>query len=203
MSSIAAQKSALAEKQTLFFSAQKFAVVGASSDPSKFGAKVMTHLLSQNKNVTPINPNETEVQGIPCLKSLSDLPDPKNTSVSIVVPPSATISVLEQAKSVGVFALWLQPGAEDADCVQYIRDNGLETISIYSRVVAVHGLKAAVHTEDDTSPTCLLGDALEHPSAIHDLAINVALPSHTLEAQESPDVKPCLIRDTRKIAGLV
>jgi hypothetical protein len=32
MSSIAAQKSSLVEKQTLFFSAQKFAVVGASDD---------------------------------------------------------------------------------------------------------------------------------------------------------------------------
>ncbi|KAJ7199073.1 hypothetical protein C8J57DRAFT_1416154 [Mycena rebaudengoi] len=155
MSSIAAQKSAL-----------KFAVVGASNDPSKFGAKVGFADLQTNCALTN-HPNKTEVQGIPCLKSLSDLPDPKNTCLhrcaSIGTP--ATISVLEQAKSAGVFALWLQPGAEDADCVQYIRDNGLEAVSIYSKVVAVHDLKAA--------------------------------------AEEIPDVKLCLILDTRKIAGLV
>ncbi|KAJ7935567.1 CoA-binding protein, partial [Mycena leptocephala] len=103
-----------------FLSAPKFAVVGASTDPSKNGSKALKWLVEQHKDVVPVNLEATEIQGIKCIKSLSELPDPTHTSVSIVVPPKVTLSILQQAKSLGVFALWLQPGAEDDTVVEFI-----------------------------------------------------------------------------------
>lgn len=38
---------------------------------------------------------------VPTVKSLSDLPDPKETSVSIITPPPVTLKVLEEAKKLG------------------------------------------------------------------------------------------------------
>ncbi|KAJ6608863.1 NAD-P-binding protein, partial [Mycena sp. CBHHK59/15] len=123
--------------QTRFLSAPKFAVVGASDDSSKFGAKVIfSHFRSQQKDVVPININETHVQGIRCLKSLSELPDPTHTAVSIVVSPSVRpcllsgikFATLNEAKALRIFALWLQPRAEDATCVQYIKDSGMDNV---------------------------------------------------------------------------
>lgn len=42
-----------------------------------------------------------------------------------------TLGILEQAKSLSVPALWLQPGAEDAAVIAYIEENGLVDSVIY------------------------------------------------------------------------
>lgn len=42
-----------------------------------------------------------------------------------------TLGILEQAKSLSIPALWLQPGAEDAAVVEYIKENGLSDRVIY------------------------------------------------------------------------
>ncbi|KAJ7202265.1 hypothetical protein C8J57DRAFT_1016636, partial [Mycena rebaudengoi] len=47
-------------------------------------------LLEQRKDFVPINLKETEIQGLKCLKSISELPDLKNTAVCIVVKPNVS-----------------------------------------------------------------------------------------------------------------
>ena len=42
-----------------------------------------------------------------------------------------TLGILEQAKALDVPALWLQPGAEDAAVVEFIKENGLADRVIY------------------------------------------------------------------------
>lgn len=49
------------------------------------------------------------------------LPDPANTSLSIITPPAATREILRQAKEAGVPAVWLQPGSFDAEGLEYAR----------------------------------------------------------------------------------
>ena len=41
------------------------------------------------------------------------------------------MGILEKAKELNVPALWLQPGAEDAAVVSYIKEDGLEDKVIY------------------------------------------------------------------------
>jgi hypothetical protein len=77
-----------------------------------------------------------------------------------------TLSILQQAKSLGVFALWLQPGAEDDTVVEFIEaDAQLRDRCVY-RAHALHTssggpkiLNAAIlHT--DTLPTCLFASPI-------------------------------------------
>ena len=42
-----------------------------------------------------------------------------------------TIGLLEQAKALGVPALWLQPGADDESIVTFIEENGLADKVVY------------------------------------------------------------------------
>ncbi|KAF7291576.1 CoA-binding domain-containing protein [Mycena chlorophos] len=122
----------LLTKRIRFLSAPKFAVVGASNDSKKFGFKDLKWLLDHKKDVVPINLKPGKIQGIECYQSLSQLPDPKHTAVVIVVPPKSTLDVLKQAKSLGMFAYWLQPGSEDSDVVKYIQsDADLDAQSLY------------------------------------------------------------------------
>ncbi|KAI0339973.1 NAD(P)-binding protein [Trametopsis cervina] len=113
------------EQQRAFLSYSKFAVVGASKDEAKVGTKVLQWYVAHDKEVTPVHPKETEIQGIAAVRALADLPDPTNTHVSVITGPKITLGLLEQAKVLGIPSLWLQPGADDETIHAYINENGL------------------------------------------------------------------------------
>ncbi|KAF6763138.1 CoA-binding protein [Ephemerocybe angulata] len=117
--------------QKTFLASPFFAVVGASKDQSKFGTKVLKWYKSRDYQVTPVHPKESELEEISALKAISDLPSPKETSISVITPPKVTLSLLQLAKELSVPALWLQPGAEDAAVVEYIKESGLGDRVIY------------------------------------------------------------------------
>ncbi|KAH8996521.1 NAD(P)-binding protein [Lactarius hatsudake] len=109
------------EIQKYFLSSSRYAVVGASKDQSKFGTKVLRWYLARNLSVTPVHP----------VSSLTDLPAPAETSVSIITNAKVTLDLLQQALKLNIPALWLQPGAEDDDVKNFIRVNGLEDKVLY------------------------------------------------------------------------
>lgn len=111
-----------------FLAADRFAVVGASANPTKFGNKVLRTYLWKEKAVTPINPREEEIEGQKCVKSLSELVQPQDVAVSVVTPPGITLGVLQEAKTLGVTRLWLQPGSENAEVLSRATDLGLQII---------------------------------------------------------------------------
>ncbi|OLN95828.1 hypothetical protein CCHL11_02667 [Colletotrichum chlorophyti] len=117
----------------LFFSSKFFAVVGASSNPAKFGHKIFAWYLNHSIPATPINPTASTVSVLgkdyPALPNLSALPNPRETSVSIITPPAATFKVLQEAKDLGIPAVWLQPGTFDDAVLEYARgDGGFEAV---------------------------------------------------------------------------
>ena len=105
-----------------------FAVVGASDDFSKYGAKVFACYSQAGRTATPVNPRVTTVQGVPTVASLRDLPDPA-PSVSIITPPSVTEQVVEDAAAAGARILWMQPGAESPAAISRAQELGLEVIA--------------------------------------------------------------------------
>ncbi|TLD15333.1 CoA-binding protein [Venturia nashicola] len=105
-----------------FFSSPQFAVVGASSDPTKFGHKVFVWYLTHSLPVTPLNPRAPSItiasKTYPTLSSPSELSSPKETSLSVITPPKATLQVLKEAREVGIPAVWLQPGTFDEEVLK-------------------------------------------------------------------------------------
>jgi predicted CoA-binding protein len=77
--------------------------------------------------VFPINPKTPSITtpkgSFDTIKDLSALPHPTTTSLSIITPPKVTLSVLKQAKELGIKAIWMQPGAFDDEGLQYAKDN--------------------------------------------------------------------------------
>ncbi|KAI1201752.1 CoA binding domain-containing protein [Nemania serpens] len=106
-----------------FFSSPQFAVVGASSNPAKFGHKVLVWYQAHNLPVTPINPASATITTSygehAAVKSLSDLPAPAQTSLSVITPPPVTLEVLREARRVGIPAVWLQPGTFDDAVIRF------------------------------------------------------------------------------------
>ncbi|KAG7133912.1 hypothetical protein HYQ45_007987 [Verticillium longisporum] len=112
----------------IFFSSPLFAVVGASSNPAKFGHKIFAWYHAQSISATPVNPTAATVTALgqehAAVPNLSALPRPKETSVSIITPPAAMLKVLKEARELGIPAVWLQPGSFDDAVIAYAREEG-------------------------------------------------------------------------------
>ncbi|KAJ3295117.1 hypothetical protein HDU79_009827 [Rhizoclosmatium sp. JEL0117] len=104
-----------------FFKSPLFAVVGASADTSKFGYRVLDWYIRAGLPATPINPKTETIASLKCVKSITDLENPANYSLSLIVPPAVTLEIIKQAKSIGIKNLWLQPGCENAEVYELLK----------------------------------------------------------------------------------
>jgi len=111
-----------------FFDGEAFAVVGASRDRAKYGNKVLRAYLQNGLKVFPVNPRETEIEGLAAYPSLDSLPEPVH-GVSIVTPPAVTDQVVGQAAAAGIRHVWVQPGAESPEALRRAQALGLEVIA--------------------------------------------------------------------------
>ncbi|QQR79345.1 MAG: CoA-binding protein [Deltaproteobacteria bacterium] len=112
---------------TTFLKSQAFGVVGASNDRSKFGNRVLRHYLERHLKVYPINPNESQVEGLACLSSVNELPD-EVISLSIITPPAVTEEIVEAAIAKGIKNIWMQPGAQSAKAIAVCEKAGVNVI---------------------------------------------------------------------------
>jgi predicted CoA-binding protein len=111
-----------------FMSAGPWAVVGASTDRSKYGNMVLRNYQQRGMEVYPINPRADEVEGLKAYRSLADLPV-KVRGISVITPPAITERVVEEAAAAGVEIVWMQPGAESAEAIARAEALGLGVIA--------------------------------------------------------------------------
>jgi len=104
-----------------------FAVVGASENSSKYGHKVYKDLKEAGYKVYPINPNAKKVLSDEAYDSLEGLPV-KPDVVNLVVPPKVGEKIVKQCNSLEINQVWLQPGSESKEIIEYCEENGIEVI---------------------------------------------------------------------------
>ncbi len=116
------------ENFATFLASGPFAVVGASTDRSKYGNKVLRCYLQHGKQVYPINPKAPEVEGQKAYASLAALPV-KAKAISIITPPATTERVVREAAAAGVRHIWMQPGAESEAAIRTAEALGMSVIA--------------------------------------------------------------------------
>jgi uncharacterized protein len=121
-----------------FLASPAFGVVGASTNRQKFGNKVLRCYLQNGRKAIPVNPNEPEIEGIPCAAAISDLP-PDVESISMITPPAVTAKLVPLALEKGIKNIWMQPGAEHPEAVALCRERGINVIADGSCVLVVIG----------------------------------------------------------------
>jgi predicted CoA-binding protein len=88
------------------------AVIGASSNRSKFGNRaVRAFSRQQGYTVVPINPHETEIEGLKAYASVLEVPGPIDMA-TLYVPPEVGERVIEEIARKQIPEVWLNPGAE-------------------------------------------------------------------------------------------
>jgi len=110
-----------------FMAQKKFAIVGATDNPEKYGCEIFKNLRSRGYEAYPVNPRLKELEGIKCYSSLSDIPV-KVDVVDFVVPPEATEAVLKECKKLELERIWLQPGSESAAAIAFCHENNLKVV---------------------------------------------------------------------------
>ena len=79
-----------------FLASPAFGVIGASTNRSKFGNKILRCYLQHGYRAIPVNPNEKEIEGIACVAAMSDLPA-EVKSISMITPPKVTAQLVPLA----------------------------------------------------------------------------------------------------------
>ena len=103
------------------------AVVGASSDRTKFGNKAVRAFRAAGYDVVPINPRMTEVEGLPAYASVLDVPRTIDMA-TVYVPPRIAGQLLPEFSKKKIEEVWLNPGADDDAVVAEARRLGLNVI---------------------------------------------------------------------------
>ena len=57
-----------------FMAQKKFAVIGATDNPEKYGNRIIKNLKKRGYEVYPVNPKLKEVEGLPCYASVAEIP---------------------------------------------------------------------------------------------------------------------------------
>lgn len=121
-----------------FLSSAAFGVVGASTNRSKYGNKVLRCYLQDGRSAVPVNPNESEIEGVPCVAAIGDLPA-EVKSISMITPPTVTAQLVPLALEKGIENIWMQPGAEHPDAVALCQERGVNVIADGSCLLVVLG----------------------------------------------------------------
>jgi len=110
-----------------FIAQKRFAIVGATNNPQKYGYHIFRNLRNRGYEVYPVNPRLDELEGIRCYPSLADIPI-KVDVVDFVVPPKVTNQILRECKRLGLNRIWLQPGSESEAAIAFCKDNNLKVV---------------------------------------------------------------------------
>lgn len=114
------------------------AIVGATTNPEKWGHKVYSSLRGLFPGVYAVNPKHKEVLGDRCYPGLGSLPERPDTVIT-VVQPKVTERVVRTCSELGIERVWMQPGSESRDAISFCRGSGIECM--HSACFVVNGLK--------------------------------------------------------------
>ena len=111
------------------------AVIGASRNRQKFGNRAVRAFLREGYTVVPINPHESEIEGLRTYPSVLDVPGPIDMA-SLYVPPAIGETVIGEVARKQIPEVWLNPGSESEALVARARSLSLSPIVACS-IVAV------------------------------------------------------------------
>jgi predicted CoA-binding protein len=88
---------------------------------------VARYLIEQGYEITPVNPGQREILGVPCFKTLKDIPFRVDIA-DLFLNPTRVPAVVDQAIDIGVRVIWMQEGVVHNDAASKARTSGIEVI---------------------------------------------------------------------------
>lgn len=105
------------------------AMVGASSDPTKFSYGVLRVLHETGYDMIPVNPMEAgnEIRGLTCYGSLAAIERPVDM-VQVFRTSEAAYPVTQEAIEIGAKVVWMQLGVRNDEAARLAEAAGLKVV---------------------------------------------------------------------------
>jgi predicted CoA-binding protein len=105
------------------------AMVGASSDATKFSYGVLRVLHETGYDMIPVNPNEArkEIRGLKCYESLKAIERPVDM-VQVFRSSKAAYQVTQEAIEIGAKVVWMQLGVRNDEAARLAEAAGLKVV---------------------------------------------------------------------------
>jgi predicted CoA-binding protein len=110
-----------------FLSQKKLAVVGVSRSGGKFGNLAYRELKRSGFDLIPIHPQAGTLEGDKTCRDLASLPV-RVGALLIMVPPTQTEKVVQEARKAGIKRIWMQQGSESQTAIDYCNENGIAEV---------------------------------------------------------------------------
>jgi uncharacterized protein len=114
------------------------AILGASTNRSKYGNRAIHAFGDKGYNVFPVNPRAQEIEGLICYADISSVPEQPDV-VSAYLPPAILLDVLSDVADCGCGELWLNPGTDTPEVIAAAEELGLNAVIGCSLVGLVSG----------------------------------------------------------------
>jgi predicted CoA-binding protein len=113
----------------LMRTARRIAVVGASSNPARPSYGVFRTLIAAGYDCVPVNPNETEIAGVPAVATLAQAAAGGRIDiVDVFRRAELTEEIARDAVAVGARALWLQLDVVNWESARIAAEGGLAVV---------------------------------------------------------------------------
>lgn len=110
-----------------FLGQRTLAIAGASRNGKKFGNAVLVSLKAKGYRMLPVHPSADVLEGVPCSRSLRELPEVPGGLV-VAVPPAETEKLVAEAHEAGITRIWMQSGAESPRAIALCEQYGITLI---------------------------------------------------------------------------
>lgn len=114
-----------------------WAVVGVTTKTDRYGYKIFKKLMEHGYETYGVNPKYEEIDGEKTYPDLKSIPK-KVEVVDVVVPPKATLELLDEIKELGIEYVWFQPGTFDEEVVDKAESLGFKSLfydCVYAELV--------------------------------------------------------------------
>jgi len=102
---------------------KRWALLGATTDTTRFGYKIFRELEDRGYTVYGINPKYDYIDGIKLYKSIEELPELID-GINVIVNPKITLEALPKIKAKGIKNVWFQPGSFNEEVIEEAKKLG-------------------------------------------------------------------------------
>ncbi len=118
------------------------AILGASTNPEKYGNRALRAFAENGFGVYPVNPRAGAIEGFKSFPDITAVPVRPDV-VSVYLPPALLMPELPRILEKGCDELWLNPGTDTPEVIARADELGLNLVVGCSLVGLVSGRLSA------------------------------------------------------------
>lgn len=107
-----------------FLNYKNWAVAGDVLNSSKYAHRIYISLQKAGFKVEGVNPREEDGKVYTSLKQIEE----KIDVLDLCINPKTGISIVKEAKEIGIDKILIQPGAENEEILEYCMRNNVEAV---------------------------------------------------------------------------